>query len=142
MTPKVLRKFFKFLNTDANKQGETSTLAHVGDLVLGAFFLAMRSCKHTKSVPIGRTKRARMGCFVFRTASRRMLLHNNPKLLHHAQHVTIVFEDQKNGTKMDARTIPVLVTSSFARCYDGDPQCKESSRQFQTGMSRRHSAPC
>ena len=45
-----------------------------------------------------------MGCFVFRTASQRVLAHNDPKLLHHAQYVTIVFEDQKNGKKIDART--------------------------------------
>ena len=33
-----------------------------------------------------------------------MLLHTDPKLLHHAQYVTIVFEDHKNGKKVDART--------------------------------------
>jgi hypothetical protein len=79
-------------------------LPHIADLVLGAFFFAMRSCEYTKSVPLGRTKRVRMGCFVFRTASRRVLLHTDPDLLHHAEYVTIVFEDQKNGKKMDART--------------------------------------
>ena len=104
ITPKFLRKFFQFLNNDANGQAKTSSLAHIADLVLGAFFFAMRSCEYCKSVPLGRTKRVRMGCFVFRTASRRVLAHNDPKLLHHAHYVTIVFEDQKNGKKMDART--------------------------------------
>jgi hypothetical protein len=104
ITPKFLRTFFTFLSTATSKTGDASTLAHVADLVLGAFFFAMRSCEYTKSVPIGRTKRVRMGCFVFRTASRRVLLHSDPKLLYHAEYVTIVFEDQKNGKKMDART--------------------------------------
>jgi hypothetical protein len=103
ITPKFLRKFFQFLSVAPNR-GTASTLAHVADLVLGAFFFAMRSCEYTKSLPLGRTKRVRMGCFVFRTASRRVLLHSDPKLLHHAEYVTIVFEDQKNGKKMDART--------------------------------------
>jgi hypothetical protein len=103
ITPKFLRQFFKFLSAEPTA-GSASTMAHIADLVLGAFFFAMRSCEHTKSVPLGQTKRVRMGCFVFRTASRRVLLHRDPKLLHHAHFVTIVFEDQKNGKKMDART--------------------------------------
>jgi hypothetical protein len=104
ITPKCLRAVHAFLSTSMSKTGDASTLAHVANLVLGAFFSAMRSCEHTKSVPMGRTKRVRLGCFVFRTVSRRVLLHSDPKLLCHAEHVTIVFEDQKNGKKMDART--------------------------------------
>jgi hypothetical protein len=104
ITHKFLWKLFKLLNTATSTLGEAPTLAHVADLALGAFSFAMRSCECTKSAPIGRTKRVRMGCFVFRTASRRVLLHSDPQLLHHAQHVTTVFEDQKNGKKMDART--------------------------------------
>jgi hypothetical protein len=50
ITPKFLRKLFKFLNTATNKLSEAPTLVHVADLVLGAFFFAMRSCEHTKSV--------------------------------------------------------------------------------------------
>jgi hypothetical protein len=45
-----------------------------------------------------------MGCFVFRTASRRVLRHTDPDLLHQAEYDTIVFDDQKNGKKVDART--------------------------------------
>jgi hypothetical protein len=102
--PKFLRTFHAFLSTATSKTGDASTLAHVADPVLGAFFFAMRSCEHTKSIPTGRTKRVRLGCFVFRTASRRALLHFDPKRLHQAECATIVFEDQKNGKKMDART--------------------------------------
>jgi hypothetical protein len=45
-----------------------------------------------------------MGCIVFRTKSRRVLKLSDPNLLSFADYVTIVFEDQKNGKKMDART--------------------------------------
>jgi hypothetical protein len=57
-------------------------------------------------VPLGRTKRVRMGCFVFRKASRCVLWHStNPDLLHHVEYDTIVFlEDQKNVKKIDACT--------------------------------------
>jgi hypothetical protein len=56
ITPKFLRKFFQLLSTTQD-HGSPSTLAHTSDLVLGAFFFAIRSCEYTKSVPIGRTKR-------------------------------------------------------------------------------------
>jgi hypothetical protein len=84
ITPKFLRKFFQFLSTE-RVNGTHNSLAHIADLVLGAFFFAMRSCEYTKSVPVGKTKRVRMGCFVFRTASRRVLLLTDPNLLHHAE---------------------------------------------------------
>jgi hypothetical protein len=100
ITPKFLRKFFGFLSLAP--VGAAPTLAHIRDLALGAFFFAMRSCKHTKSVTVGQTKQVQMGCVVFRLTSRQMLLHTDPKLLHHAKHVTAVFDNQKNGKKMDA----------------------------------------
>jgi hypothetical protein len=64
----------------------------------------MRSCEYTKTPQSGRTKRVRIGCIVFRTRSRRILSLSDPYLLTQADYVTIVFEDQKNGKKMDART--------------------------------------
>jgi hypothetical protein len=103
ITPKLLRKLFKLLAVDT-KNTATTAHAHTADLILGAFFFAMRSCEYTKTAQKGRTKRARMGCIVFRTGSRRVLSLSDPKLLHSAEYVTIVFEDQKNGKKMDART--------------------------------------
>jgi hypothetical protein len=45
-----------------------------------------------------------MGCIVFRTLSGRVLKLTYPNLLKIAVYVTIIFEDQKNGKKMDART--------------------------------------
>jgi hypothetical protein len=45
-----------------------------------------------------------MGCIVFLTWSRLTLSLSDPDLLSLADYVTIVFEDQKNGKKMDART--------------------------------------
>jgi hypothetical protein len=64
----------------------------------------MRSCEYTKTARPGQTKRIRMGGIVFRTRSRRVLSLSDPDLLRLADYVTIVFEDQKNGKKMDARS--------------------------------------
>jgi hypothetical protein len=98
ITPKFLPKFFQFLNAETSRSGKASTLPqHSVDLVLGAFFFAMRPCECTKSAPVGKTKAVSMRCFIFRAASRRVLLHTDPKLLHHAECVTIVLEHQKNG---------------------------------------------
>jgi hypothetical protein len=103
ITPKLLRKFFKLLGSGTKNKARTAQ-AHTADLVLGAFFFAMRSREYIKTARPGRTKRVRKGCLVFRTKSRRVLLHTDPDLLALAEYVTIVFEDQKNGKKMDART--------------------------------------
>jgi hypothetical protein len=103
VTPKLLRKFYQLL-ASGPKNRRVSAYAHTADLVLGAFFFAMRSCEYTKTARPGRTKRIRMGGIVFRTRSRRVLLLTDPDLLKLADYVTIIFEDQKNGKKMDARS--------------------------------------
>ena len=103
ITPKLLRKFYKMLSSGRENTGP-SAQAHTADIVLGAFFFAMRSCEYTKTARPGKTKRARMGCIVFRTRSRRVLEHTDPELTEISEYVTVVFENQKNGKKMDART--------------------------------------
>jgi hypothetical protein len=60
--PKVLH--LPITNTERDKD-----LALTQSHRARSFLFAMRSCEYTKSVPLGRTKRVRMGCFVFRTAS-------------------------------------------------------------------------
>jgi hypothetical protein len=103
ITPKLLRKLYRLL-ASGRQNRRVSAYAHTADLILGAFFFAMRSCEYCKTARPGRTKRTRMGCIVFRTLSRRVLRLDDPDLLKIADYVTIVFEDQKNGKKMDART--------------------------------------
>jgi hypothetical protein len=69
ITPKLLWKFFKLLASGTRNSGTTAQ-THTADLVLGAFFFAMRSCEYTKTAKLGRTKRIRMGCIIFPTRSR------------------------------------------------------------------------
>jgi hypothetical protein len=102
ITPKLLRKFFKLLASGTQNSGTTAQ-AHTADLVLGVFFFTVRSCKYTRTAKLGRTKHIRMGCIVFRTHSHRVLSLLDPELLSLANYITIVFENQKNGKKMDAR---------------------------------------
>jgi hypothetical protein len=98
ITPKLLRKLFTLLS------GLSSAHAQAADTVLGGLFFTMRSCEHAKTPRPGRAKRVRMGCIVFRSKDRTVLSLSSINLLEQAEFVTIAFEDQKNGKKMDART--------------------------------------
>ena len=77
---------------------------HAVDLIVGAFFFAMRSCEYVHTPTPGRTKIARLRCLIFRDRNRKTLPHNHPSLLRRSKFITVVFEDQKNGETMDRRT--------------------------------------
>jgi hypothetical protein len=102
ITPKFLRKFHQLLAGNAGSL-QHPAYAQTADITLGAYFFAMRSCEYTKTKRPGRTKRVRLGCIIFRARDRSVIPHSHPDLLSSTAFVTIVFEDQKNGKKMDAR---------------------------------------
>jgi hypothetical protein len=52
ITPRLLRKFFELLASGRSNNGTTAQV-HTADLVLGAFFFAMQSCKYTKTAQPG-----------------------------------------------------------------------------------------
>jgi hypothetical protein len=68
-----------------------------------AYFFAMRSCEFTLTPLPGRTKVIRLRGIVFRDQANNEVDHRSP-FLHLSERVTVTFEDQKNGTKMDKRT--------------------------------------
>jgi hypothetical protein len=78
--------------------------AVVADIVIGAFFFAMRSCEYSKPKLPGRTKCVDLAGLIFRTASNIVVDHASPDLLTLSEFITVTFVDQKNGTKMDSRT--------------------------------------
>jgi hypothetical protein len=77
---------------------------HAADLIIGAFFFAMRACKYVKIPDKGKTKLITLGCVEFFTMSRAELDHLDPNLIAKAHYVRVVFVDQKNGDKFDKRT--------------------------------------
>ena len=77
--------------------------AYSADLLIGAFFFAMRSCEHSVTPTPGRTRLLTLRNVIFRTKAKKELKLTDPQL-HRAQYVTIVFVDQKNGKKFDIRT--------------------------------------
>ena len=79
----------------------------VSTLVCGALFFGMRSCEYLK-VPGGaetrQTKKIKLGNIVFRLG-RRVIPHNSTlHALQQADTVSITFENQKNGEKMETVT--------------------------------------
>jgi hypothetical protein len=81
-----------------------TAFAIVAELSIVAFFYAMRSCEISFTPAPGRTKSIRLRGIVFRDKSNTEIPHNSPRLVQTAERVTVTFEDQKNGTKMDRRT--------------------------------------
>ena len=68
-----------------------------------AYFFAMRSCKFTHTRTPGRTRILRLRGILFRSADNSIIDHRSPGLCM-AERVTLTFENQKNGIKMDRRT--------------------------------------
>jgi hypothetical protein len=101
ITPKLLRKL---LEASQHSAIIDTAPAVVADLVIGAFFFAMRACEYTKPRSAGRTKCIDLAGIVFRTKNNAVIAHDNPRLLELAEYVTITFVNQKNGIKMDSRT--------------------------------------
>jgi hypothetical protein len=100
ITPKLLRHLIYPTNTAVVNEPKD----HAADLMVGAFFFAMRACEYVRTPIPGKTKRIRLGCIHFLSKKRDRISHDDPDLLARAKFVTVVFEDQKNGERFEART--------------------------------------
>jgi len=100
VTVKLLRKLWRL----ASSRLRANLHDHAIDLIIGAFFFAMRSCEYTITKLPGKTKVMRLKSVRFRDRSMRTIRHSDPDLARRAEFVSVTFEDQKNGEKMDVRT--------------------------------------
>jgi hypothetical protein len=101
ITPRLLRCLARY--------GSTSRIVersydHAVDLIIAAFFFAMRSCEYTKTPKEGLTKRITLGNVTFRDDRKNIIKHSDPDLENKARYVTVRFEAQKNREKCDVRT--------------------------------------
>ena len=64
----------------------------------------MRSCEFAKPAKKGKTKAIRLGGVKFFTKNYQVVDHDDPNLLRRAAFVWILFEEQKNAEKCEART--------------------------------------
>jgi hypothetical protein len=101
MTPKLLRKP---LEASSHSSLVDTAPAVAADLVIGAFFFAMRSCEYSKPATPGQTKCIDLDGLIFRSTSNTVIDHNDADPLTKAEYVTVTFVNQKNGKKMDSRT--------------------------------------
>ena len=93
-----------FRESQASDGADTKE-AVVAEIAIVAYFYAMRSCETITATPTpGRTKIVtRLRGTTFRDTSHKEIPHTSPKLSS-AFRVTVTFENQKNGLKMDRRT--------------------------------------
>ena len=77
---------------------------HAIDLIIFAFFFAMRSCEFVTASPPGKTKTLTLGCITFWTEDRKLVHHDDPQLYCVVVYVRVVFLDQKNGEQFETRS--------------------------------------
>ncbi len=102
-TPQLLRAMFEQSGAGTTSRKD-SREAVVAEIAIAAYFFAMRSCEITETATPGRSKIVRLKGIVFRDARHREIPHSSPQELRMARRVTVTFENQKNGLKMDKRT--------------------------------------
>ena len=100
VTPDLLRCMAVFTSVHVRNNEDD----HTGDLLIGGFFFAMRSCEICKTSVPGRTVMVRLGGVTFFDKVRVEIHQDNPNLLELSFHVRVLFEDQKNRMKMDTRS--------------------------------------
>lgn len=99
----VTPKFLSALYQATHFHSPNSTTAITADLIIAAWFFAMRVCKFAFQKHAGRTKPIRLSNITFCDHKRNLIPHDSLKIFA-SQFVTIMFRDQKNGRKWEART--------------------------------------
>ena len=103
ITPKLLRAMFLMSGAEVTITKDTP-FAIISELAIMAYFFAMRSCEFTLTPQRGRTKIIRLRGITFRDKDNHEVPHTHCDLTTLAHRVTLTFENQKNGLKMDRRT--------------------------------------
>ena len=75
ITPKLLRALAGLASYAVINNAED----HAVDLVIAAFFFAMRLCEFIHTPTPGQTKMITLGCITFFTADRKVIKHCDPK---------------------------------------------------------------
>ena len=88
---------------EMERNKSTNRAKAVGELAIGAYFFAMRSCEYLTVSGERLTKRLKIRNIRFFRHGRE-ILHNDPTLSA-SDYVSITFEDQKNGERFDTITM-------------------------------------
>ena len=98
VTPELLRDLTKLWD-----HAPTGT-RHTANLIVGAYFFAMRACEFCTTETPGRTQQLTVENLVFRGLSNEVIQHDDKDLIQKSEFVTICFANQKNGMKMEKRS--------------------------------------
>ena len=88
-----------------DKMKKTLVDSIVCDLVLFAFFFAMRSCKYSSVQGTRKTKTICLGDIQFFSEKTKRVMTFDSEEIIQADSISVTFRDQKNGKKMDIRTV-------------------------------------
>jgi hypothetical protein len=102
VTAKFLKKLIRVSGLLDPELTDTAQ-AIAAEMIVAAWFFAMRGCEYSHSPRAGKTKPICAVDVVFRTKDRRTIKHQT-KRTHRAEYVTITFKNQKNGKMFDSRT--------------------------------------
>jgi hypothetical protein len=101
ITPKFLRYLHRLGSTGPPK---ACAIDHAVDLLIAGFFFATRPCEIVRTKNPGKTKTLELRDIIFRDCARRIIPHDDPRLLQRAEFVTVTWRNQKNGKRLDSRT--------------------------------------
>jgi hypothetical protein len=102
ITPRFIRALHKL--GSASTVLRANAYDHAVDLIIGAFFFAMRSCKYCIPTTPGHTKTICLRHLRIRDKQLRELPLTHLRLDAVAEYVTVCFEEQKSGVKDDSRS--------------------------------------
>ena len=103
---------------------------HTADLIVGAYFFAMRACEFSWTKAKGRTTTLTLHNVTFRNEEREEISPLDPELEEKSQYVTICFVNQKNGTKMEKRTQGKTGNGRFCPVIAWARVCRRVRRHF------------
>jgi hypothetical protein len=101
ITPKFLRYLHR-LGSDGPPKA--CAIDHAIDLLIAGFFFATRPCEIVRTKSPGKTKTLELRDIIFRDRYRKIILHDDPRLLERYEFVTVTWRNQKNGKRLDSRT--------------------------------------
>ena len=136
VTPALLRDLKEMV------QGFPLGSQHAADLIVGAYFFAMRACEFCTTKNRGRTRILTCGNVTFRDRDRNEVLHSDETIGERAMFVTICFVDQKNGTKMERRSQRRSGVDGLCPVQSWAAVVQRINRQFRDVQDKRGLPVC
>ena len=110
----------------------------MADLIIEAYFFAMRSCEYAIPKEIGKTITIRLGGVTFFNIQQKEIDQTHRHLLHIAVHVRLLFEDQKNREKCEIK----LIDDQEMPSYVPSSALVDPSNEYKNSPRIQPQTPC